>query len=161
MPKSETSAFDDKNFGADSEMSAMTVDWGKPADFFLGTFIKARHNVDTQYGPNSIYQFFSERGSFHKLEGKGRLAKPAETPTIIDKGQTWEIWGRGDIFCGQANSLRPGQIVKILYVEDVDSKNGPRKDVKIFAPKNNEGKPLMNQEWLDTQGVTAADFGGM
>ena len=154
----EANAFDDKNFGADAEMSSMTIDWGKPADFILGTFVKARHNIATQFGPNSIYSIFAEKGSFHKLEGKGRLAKPVEDATEIEKGQSWEVWGRGDIFCGQMNSLRPGQIIKIVYVEDKDGKNGPWKDVKIYAPKNNEGKAMMNQEWLDTQGITGADF---
>src|SRR3990167_5101275 len=126
--------FDDKNFGADSEMSSLTVDWGMPGDYILGTFVRARHGVETQYGPNSIYEILAERGEFHKLTKK----KPAENATVINKGETWSIWGRNDIFNGQMNSLRPGQVVKILYVEDKEGKNGPWKDVKIYAPKTNE-----------------------
>ena len=146
-------AFDDKNFGAESEMSAQGVDWGKVGDYIVGTFTKARHNVDTQFGENSIYEFLAERGKFHKLTKK----VPSETPTTISKGETWNVWGRNDIFNGMLNGLRPGQIVKIEYVGDKDTKMGVLKEVKIFAPKDNEGKRLMNQAWLDDQGISGAD----
>ena len=150
--------FDDSNFGEESEMSSQEIDWGKPGDFILGTFVKARHNVGTQFGDNSIYEIFAERGSFHKLTGKGRAAQPAANPTVISKGQVFNVWGRGDIFCGQMNSLRPGQVIKLTFTEEHEGKNGTWKEVKIFAPKTNEGKPQMNQEWLDIQGVSGADM---
>lgn len=152
-----TDKFDESNFGAESEMKSQTVDWGKPGDFILGTFVK-RRDTETQFGPNSIYEFYAERGSFHPLEGKGRMAKPIDTPTIINKGESWSVWGRGDVFCGMANALLPGQIVKIMYVEDKEGKNGPWKDVKIYAPRGNDGKPLMNQEWLDMYGTLDQQF---
>lgn len=153
-----TETFDDKNFGESSEMSSLTLDWGKPGDYILGTFVRVRHNIETQFGPNSIYEILAERGEFHELEGKGRNAKPKDAPTVISKGDTWSVWGRGDIFIGQMNSLRPGQIVKLLFAEEKDGKNGPWKLVKVYAPKTNEGKPMMNQEWLDGQGAVAGDL---
>lgn len=146
--------FDDSKFGADSEMSSNTVDWGKVGDYIVGTFVKSRHGIETQYGQNSIYEFFAEKGQFH---GKG-----SETPTVIQKGESWAVWGRNELFNSQLNSLRPGQIVKLQYVEDQKSRMGnPAKIIKIFAPKKNDGTPEMNQEWLDAQEVTAADLGGM
>lgn len=141
----EKNIFDDKNFGADSEMSSMSVDWKTPGDFILGTFIKARHEVETQFGLNSIYEFLAENGK--------------SGDTVINKGETWTVWGRNDMFNGQMNSLRPGQVVKISFVESKPSKKGnPAKIIKIFAPKDNTGKPVMNQEYLDTQGVTGVDM---
>jgi hypothetical protein len=154
----EKDPFDDKNFGASAEMQSQEIDWGMPGDYIAGTFVKARHGVETQFGSNSIYEIYAEKGSFHRLEGKGRAAKPAKDATVIQKGEVWSIWGRGDIFCGQMNSLRPGQVVKLQFTEEKDGKNGPWKDVKIFAPKTNEGKPMMNQEWLDTQSLTGGDM---
>lgn len=146
--------FDDSNFNEESEMSAQTIDWGQVGDFLLGTFVKARHGVITQFGANSIYEFVAAKGQFHKLTKK----IPAKEPTIINKGETWTVWGRGDIFNGQMNSLRPGQVVKLSFTEEKETNMGTAKIVKIFAPKTNEGKPLMNQEWLDSQGVSAGDM---
>src|SRR3990167_8105346 len=150
--------FNDSNFGEETEVSSSSIDWGKPGDFILGTFVKARHGVETQFGENSIYEIEAERGSYHKLVGKGRQAVPVETPTIISKGEVVSVWGRGDIFCGMMNALRPGQVVKLTFTEEKEGKNGTWKEVKIFAPKTNEGKPQMNQTWLDNQGVSGADM---
>lgn len=146
--------FDDSKFGEETEMSSNTIDWGLPGDFLTGTFVKARHGVETQFGQNSIYEFVAEKGSFHKLTKK----KPAEFPTVINKGDVVSMWGRNDIINGQLNSLRPGQVVKVSFVEERDTSMGTSKIIKIFAPKDNEGKVLMNQEWLDQQGVTGGDF---
>ena len=154
----EKDIFDDSNFDSDAEMQSQEIDWGMPGDYIAGTFVKARHNVDTQFGKNSIYEIFADRGSFHRLEGKGRNAKPEKDATAIAKGEVWSVWGRGDIFCGQMNSLRPGQVLKLQFTEEKEGKNGPWKEIKIFAPKTNEGKPTMNQEWIDAQGITGGDF---
>lgn len=143
--------FNDDLFGAESEMSSATVDWGKAGDFIVGTFVKSRHDVETQFGKNSIYELSADRGQFHKLTKK----VAAEKPTIIGKGEAYNIWGRNDIFNGQMNALRPGQIVKIEFVAENEGKNGTWKDVKIFAPKDNTGKPLMNQEWVEANNAVA------
>lgn len=146
--------FNEENFGESTEMSSQTMDWGTIGDFILGTFVKARHGIETQFGENSIYEFLAEKGSFHKI-----VNKVAETEaTTINKGETWNVWGRGDIFCGQANSLKPGQVVKLIFAEEKETSMGTAKIVKIRAPKDNEGKVVMNQEWLDAQGVTGKDF---
>jgi len=150
--------FDEKNYGEESEVSSQTMDWGKLGDYILGTFVKARHGVETQFGQNSIYEICAEKGSFHKLIGKGRLAMPAESPTTINKGEVWNVWGRGDIFCGVMNGMRPGQVLKLTFTEEKEGKNGMWKEVKINAPKTNEGKPMMNQAWLDTQGIAGIDW---
>lgn len=146
--------FDDKNFGANSEMTSQTVDWGKVGDYILGTFVKARHNVETQYGTNSIYEIYSEKGSYHKLVNKVPIALEG----VIKKGETWNVWGRNDIFNGMMNSLRPGQVVKVVYSEDKPTKMGTSKIIKIYTPKNNDGTPVMNEEWLAMQGVSGLDM---
>ena len=149
-----TNVFDEKNYGKGSEMSSLTVDWGKVGDYILGTFVRARHSIDTQFGENSIYEIFAERGQFNRLDNKiltGEVVK-------INKDETWAVWGRSDIFNGQMNSLRPGQVVKLVYAEDRKGSMGTAKIVKIYAPKDNEGKVMMNQEWLDNQGVTGVDM---
>lgn len=146
--------FDDNNFGESSEMSSLTIDWGRVGDYILGTFVRARHGVETQFGVNSIYEIFAEKGQFHKITKK----VAADEPTIINKGETWAVWGRGDIFNGQMNSLRPGQVIKLIFAEEREGKLGTWKLVKIYAPKTNDGKPVMNQEWLDNQGVSGGDM---
>jgi len=146
--------FDDANFGAESEVKSQVVDWGKAEDFFVGTFVKAQHNIETEYGKNSMYQFIIEKGSFHKLTKK----VPAATPTALNKGELWGVWGRNDLFNGQMNSLRPGQVVKLTFAETRETSAGEAKIIKIFAPKNNDGSVVLNQEWLDSQSVTAGDM---
>lgn|SRR3990167_1823749 len=150
--------FSDANFGEASEVKSMTLDWGLVGDYILGTFVKARHNVETQFGVNSIYEIYAEKGSFHKLIGKGKNAKPVEEATAINKGDTWSIWGRGDIMTGMMNSLRPGQVVKLTFTAENEGKNGMWKEIKINMPKNNEGKPLMNDEWIGNQGLAGIDM---
>ena len=140
--------FNDSNFNESSEMSSMTVDWGKVEDFIVGTFVRTRRGIKTQFGTNSIYEIEAEKGSFHKLTKK----VPAKTPTDINKGDLYGVWGRGDIFDGQMNSLKPGQIVKLMYVEDKPSTMGnDAKIIKIYAPRGNDGKALMNEVWLESQ----------
>jgi len=151
----EKDIFDDSNFGAETEVSGNTVDWGKVSDFMVGTFVKARHNVDTQFGENSIYEFYCEKGSFHKVVNK----VVSETPTVINKGESWSVWGRNDMFNGQMNSFRPGQVVKLTFTEERPSQKGnPAKIVKIYAPKENDGSVVMNKEWLEAQSVTGGDM---
>lgn len=150
--------FDDKNFDASSEASSFVIDWGKPGDFIAGTFIKSRHGIETKHGINSIYEILAEKGSYHELEGEGRNAKPVEAVTQINKGDIWGVWGRGEIFNSQMNRLIPGQVVKLLYAEDGQSQKGEFKLIKVYTPKTNEGKALMNQEWLESQEVTAGDM---
>lgn|SRR3990167_3138741 len=146
--------FDDNNFNESSEMSSLTIDFGKVTDYILGTFVRARHNVETQFGPNSIYEIMAERGQFHKLTKK----VAADSSTTIGKGETWAVWGRGDIFCGQMNSLHPGQVVKLTFTEEKETKMGLAKIVKIYAPKNNEGKPMMNEQWLEDQSLMGGNI---
>lgn len=148
--KKEKDIFDDSNFGESAEMSSNTVDWYKIGDHIAGTFIKARHHVETVHGENSIYEFFAEKGNFHKKDG---------TEVKINKGETWSVWGRNDLFNGQMNSLRPGQVVKLQFVEEQKSRQGnPAKIIKVYAPKENDGSPVMNKEWLEAQSVTGGDM---
>jgi len=150
----EKDIFDDSNFGVNSEMSAQTVDWGKIGDFVAGTFVKARHGIETQYGTNSIYEILAEKGQFHKLTKK----VAAGEPTIINKGEAWSVWGRNDIFNSMLNSLKVGQVVKISFTETASTKMGEAKIIKIYAPKNNDGSVVLNQEWIDQQSVVGGDF---
>lgn len=152
------SNFNDENFGASSEASSFVIDWGKIGDFIVGTFIKSRHGIETKHGVNSIYEILAERGSFHELEGEGRDAVPVDTPTQISKGDIYGVWGRGEIFNSQMNRLIPGQVIKLLYAEDGKAPKGKFKLIKVYTPKSNEGKPLMNTEWLESQEVTAGDL---
>lgn len=148
--KAEKDIFDDSNFGADTEISGNTIDWHKVGDYVVGTFVKARHNVETVHGENSIYELFCEKGTFHKKDG---------TEVIVNKGDTYSVWGRNDLFDGQMNSLKPGQVIKLTFAEERPSKQGnPAKIIKIFAPKNNDGSVVMNATWLEAQSVTGGDF---
>ena len=146
--------FDDSNFGDENEVKAMNMDWGKVGDFISGTFVKARHNIETQFGPNSIYEILAEKGQYHVLTKK----KPADAPTEVLKGQIYSVWGRGDIFNGIMNGMKPGQVIKLQFTEARDTKMGESKIIKVISPKNNEGKPMVNQEWLDAQGVSGLDM---
>ena len=144
-----TDIFDEGNFGDETELKAQTVEWGVVGDFILGTFIKARHAVETQYGPNSIYEILAEKGQFHKLIKK----VPVDQATTINKGETWSVWGRSEVFNGILNGLRPGQVVKLTFSEEMDTKKGQAKIVNIHAPRNNEGKPVVNEAYLETLGL--------
>jgi len=147
--------FEDDKFDERSEMSSLTIDWGQVGDYIVGTFVRARHNIKTQFGENSIYEISADRGQFHKVTKK----VVAKDPTIINRGEIWSIWGRNDLFDGQMNALRPGQVIKVMFTEEKPSSMGnDAKIIKIYAPKTSEGKPMMNEVWLAEQGMVGGDM---
>jgi hypothetical protein len=148
------SNFDEGNFNDKSEAKSSVLEWGKIGDFLVGTFVKARHDIETKYGPNSMYELVAERGQYHRLFDK----VPDATATVINKGEVFNVWGRNDIFNGIMNGLRPGQIVKLTFTEEKKTANGVGKIIKVYTPKDNEGKFLMDDAWLNNQGVTGADM---
>lgn len=140
--------FGEDNFGESSEMTAQTIDWGKVGDSVVGTFIKSNRGVKTKFGDNTVYDILVERGEFHKINKDKSVQS---TPTILKKGDIWSTWGRNDIFDGQMNSLKPGQIIKIVFESSKPSTLGnDAKIVKIFAPKDNEGNPKMNAAYVQS-----------
>ncbi|MEK6882680.1 MAG: hypothetical protein AABY22_23865 [Nanoarchaeota archaeon] len=41
----------------------------------------------------------------------------------------------------------------MTFTEESETKMGQAKIIKVAAPKDNEGKPVMNQEYLDSLGI--------
>jgi len=137
------SRFDDKN-----KMKAFIVDWGKAGDYLEGTFVSAKHNIETQYGLNTLYEFRVREGECHLLTKK----VAAEEVTVMIAGDIWGIWGRNDIFNGLMNRLRPGQKVQIEFIEERESRLGnDQKMIEIY----NDG--TYDQEYLDSLEVDAKD----
>jgi len=133
-----TNIFDDKN-----EISSTRISWGKVGDHIFGTLIDKR-SVPDQYNPGEevpVFEIKAEGGSFHEIVKK----VVAETPTVINAGEVWAVFGRGALE-KRMKRIKPGQKLGLKFVEEIQTKKGnDMKVVKVYT--TNE----MDQEWLESQ----------
>jgi len=129
--------FDDKN-----EVQMQSVNWGAIGDHIFGTKVAVRHNVDTQYGKNSLYSIKAEGGEFTDKHGAKVTIKP---------GETWDVWGRNDIFNAQLDRMQIGQKLGIKFVPSMPGADEKFKYIKPYTAGE------MDQEWLESGGVIAGE----
>jgi len=119
------------------EVESSTVNWGKIGDNISGTLINVQHDIETQFGPNSIYTIKGDTGSY---------TNKTSSEIKVEEGMSYDVWGRGDVFNGKMNGLKIGQKVKLQYAEDKKSQKGnPAKIIKVLTNKK------MDEEWLESQ----------
>lgn len=112
--------FNDKN-----EVQPQSINWGKIGDNVFGTKIGQRNDIDTKFGKNSIYAVKVEGGFFHNKQGE---------KVELKAGETWEVWGRNDIFDAQMNRMQIGQKFGLKFTESHPSTKGNEaKIIKIYT----------------------------
>lgn len=138
MTTTKGSIFDEKNL-----VKPQSINWGKVGDNVFGTKIAQRNGVNTKFGENSIYSVKVEGGFFHDENG---------VKTEMKAGESWDIWGRNDIFDAQMNRMQIGQKFGLKFIEEKPSTKGkPSKIIQVFTTGE------MDTEWLESGGVTAGE----
>lgn len=130
------------------------ISWGQVGDFVYGTLVGIREVKSTlpdKAGEmQKIYDVKVKECSYHILDEKKRVVEDAIVPA---EGDLVSIGGRKSIDSRMAR-VALGQVFGLKFVEEIPAKTkgyNPTKAIKVFTPKNSAGKPVVDQEWLDSQ----------
>jgi hypothetical protein len=151
----------------DDEGNEVASNWVKfnvpMEDKILGTLITKRQMKSTLQGKEGelvwVYEVKADLGSFHELD-ESKVVVP--TPITINADEIWSVGGKNSIDV-QMRNIRIGQKVGFKFIDTQPSKTkgfAPAKNIRVYAPKNDEGTPEMDTEWLEANAVDplAAEF---
>ncbi len=151
----------DDLFNDDNRVASNWVSWGLEGDFFAGTLIAVREMTSKLPGKEGqkvpVYEVKIDRGSFHALDEKKQVIKPA---IVIESGQVWNVGGKA-IIDRQMRNIKLGTKLGMKFTETQPARNKgftPLKVVKVFVPRGKDNKALMDEEWLKEQ-QSAMDAG--
>ncbi len=145
-----------KKGGWDSPENEVQSNWMKfnvpLEDKIFGTLIAKRQIKSTMPGKEgemvNVYEVkASENTSFHVLDEKKKVVEGA---VEINIGDVYSVGGT-KVIDNQMRNIKLGQAIGLKFIEEQPSKTkgfAPAKIVKVFAPKNDEGGPLMDDAWL-------------
>lgn len=150
----------------DSDDNAVQSQWVKfnvpMEDKIFGTLVAKRTIKSQIVGKENedviVYELKADQGSFHELDDKKKLI---ETPIIVNAGEVWSIGGKAGIDA-QMRNVKIGQKVGFKFIDEKASKTkgfAPAKNIKVFAPKNDDGTPQMDMEWIEAQNTPDKQFG--
>ena len=140
------------------EGNAVASNWFKTnvplEDKISGTLIAKKQVKSTLPGKEGelvwVYELKADMGSYHELDDKKKII---ETPVTVAAGDFYSIGGK-PMIDRQMQNIKIGQKVGLKFIEEVPSKTkgfAPQKVVKVFAPKNDDGSYLMDEEFLAEQ----------
>ncbi len=152
------------------EIKPKTFKFGGVGDFLKGTLTDVNKTTSPDsYGKLShIYSVKAEEGSFYgstKNEKTGKFVMD-EKPTEVKKGEDYTFFMSDDkgVVIGKMKDIKIGQKFMIKFTElKPTNKGNDLKVINVFAGKDAQGLPLMDQEYLDskkTAASTAAEFEG-
>ena len=142
------------------EIKAKMFKFGGVGDFLKGTLIDvSKTNSPDAYGKLSyIYKVKAEEGSFlgsSKNEKTGKF-KIDDEATVVNKGDEYVFFipTTKGVLIGAMKDIKLGQKFMIKFTElKPTTKGNDAKIVKVFAGKNKDGSPLMDEEWLASKEV--------
>lgn len=137
-----------------SDDNAVKSNWVKfnviQEDKVVGTLIRVSE-TDSQFNPGEkvkIYELKADYGSFHELDDRKKLI---DEPITIGEGEFWSVGGKAGIDKQMAN-IKIGQKVGFKFVDEMPNKTkgfAPAKLIKVYAPKNDDGTPKMDLEFIE------------
>ncbi len=145
----------DKNKDWDSESNEVQSNWVKfnvpMVDKFFGTLIlkrKMKSTIPGQEGKEvNVYDFKGEEGQYHVLDEKKKVVEEA---VVVEPGAFYSVGGTA-VIDRQMQNVKVGQKIGMKFIEEKPSKTkgfAPAKVVKIYAPKKEDGSPVMDEEFL-------------
>ncbi len=152
MNKAAKDIFDDAN-----EVQSNWAKFNVPQeDKIAGTLIAKRKVKSTLPGKEGeeswVYDVKADTGTFHVLDDQKQLVKE---PVIVHPNEIWSVGGK-DSIDRQMQNVPVGAKVGFKFIDTQPSKTkgfAPMKNIKVFVQKNDDGTPLMDQAWLDSQAV--------
>lgn len=107
-----------------------------------------------------VYELKADMGSFHEVDASKKVIPE---PVVITPGEIWNVGGKNTIDA-QMRNVRIGQKVGFKFIDEKPSKTkgfAPAKNIKIYAPKNDDGTPQMDEEWLEQHNSPVDDYESM
>lgn len=144
--------------GWDSPENEVKSNWMKfnvpLEDKIFGTLIDKRvvkSNLPGKEGePSNVYDIKALKETlFHVVDD---AKKVVEEPVHIHIGDIYSVSGTA-VIDRQMKNIRKGQIIGLKFIEEKPSKTkgfAPAKVIKVFAPKNADGTPQVDQEFMDS-----------
>jgi len=150
----------------DDESNVVSSNWVKfnvpMKDKIFGTFISKRQMKSTIPGKEGdlvwVYEIKADEGSFHEVDDSKKVLPD---PITIGKGEIWSIGGKNSIDV-QMRNIKIGQKIGFKFIDEKPSKTkgfAPAKNIRVYAPNGDDGNPLMDQEWLESN--PEADYDNM
>jgi hypothetical protein len=163
-----------KDSSWDSEENEVKSNWIKfnlseeqdkaNCDKIKGTLVARRQVKSNIQGKENelvwVYDLLADEGQFHELDDKKKLI---EEPIIINAGEVWSVGGKTGIDA-QMRNIKLGQVIGFKFIDEKASKTkgfAPAKNIRVYAMKDSNGGPLLNQEWLDANRDPEAEFNAM
>lgn len=139
------------------EATANNFGFNAIGDYIQGTLVEVDKTTKPDaYGNYShIYTIKADEGSYHEKTKNEQTNQVTvnEEPTKIDAGDEYNVWvnnSKGPVI-GKMKKVQVGQKVKMALTEFKPTDKG--NDAKIISvyPGLKDGKPFMDQEWLEMQ----------
>lgn len=108
------------------EVTSQTVSFGKPGDFIKGTYTSKKYVESKE---NWLYELKGDVGQFHPLDEN---KAPVDKPTMVDKGEYYQVWGGKSAIDDLFKKARFGEIVAVKFHEAVPSKTKGNAPFKVF-----------------------------
>lgn len=140
-------------FDSENEVSSNWVKFNVPQeDKVFGTLLSKRQMKSTLPGKEGelvwVYEMKMDYGSFHELDEKKRVI---EEPITVEEGSIYNVGGKS-VIDRQMQNIKIGQKIGLKFIEEVEPKTkgfNPAKVIKVYAPKNDDGTPQMDEAWLE------------
>lgn len=150
MSKKEVDVFD-----ASNEVKSNWIHWGViQEDKVFGTLIAKRKVKSTIPGKEGedvmVYELKTDYGSFHNADENKQIIPE---PVKVNANEYWSIGGKPSID-RQMQNITIGTKVGFKFIETQPSKTkgfAPAKIIKVFVPRNDDGTPTVDKEWLEAQ----------
>jgi len=141
----------------DNEVQSNWVKFNMPMeDKIFGTLIAKRQMKSSIPGKEgedvNVYDMQADTGSFHEADEK-KVVLP--TPIVINAGEIWSVGGKAGIDA-QMRNIKVGQKIGFKFIDEKPSKTkgfAPAKNIRVYAPKNDDGTAQMDDEFLAAQEV--------
>jgi len=142
------------------EIKAKSFKFGVEGDHMVGTLLDvSKTNSPDAYGKLShIYKVKAKSGSFFGSTKNEKTKKFIldSKPTIVNEGEEYVFFVSNEkgAVIGAMKDVQVGQKFKVLFAEEKPTTKGnAAKIIKIFAGKNKDGGPLMDEEYLKSKEV--------
>lgn len=129
-------------------------------DKISGTLIAKRQIKSALPGKEGemewVYDLKADTGTYHTLDDSKKVI---ETPVTIAAGDYYSVGGKPGIN-RQMTNIKVGQKIGFKFIDVSPSKTkgfAPSKNIKVYAPKNDDGSYMMDEQWLIENSSAAFD----
>lgn len=147
--------------GWDSPENEVQSNWMKfnvpLEDKIHGTLVAKRVQKSSMAGregeKQNVYDIKADEATtYHKLD---EMKKLIDEPITINPGDIYSVGGTS-VIDRQMQNIKVGQVIGMKFIEETPAKTkgyNPAKVIKVYVPKDENGQPLMDEEFLAQNAV--------